>query len=377
LPIAGSDVHGLALSGVFPARDALAVTADLESRIKLLGLKPSKTARHTNVPTLKLHVPESLREPLGMIIAIALAHRPEIGPGDSFVVPNVNHKLTEDFFGKELVSIIGKFVPRRCNKAYLQGIDAIGGADNAPGKPKGYMLAALARSHKGGFGTLGRTTDIYLRDARFAGYSPEFIAREMFERGVLSFIPAILLEIYGGDQYRRLPVSVQTSLIGQLGLPAQSIERIATATERALERGQDAVRRVFGGIGRIPENTFGVLQNVASGNAPSRQDEWLCLMTAADRACPYPERACCLGCGYEIYTKSAMHMLMKEYARINGLCACAAPGERLRYTKILETAIFPAVMEILASVRVLYPGNDNSELLAIVEKGVKNVDEIL
>jgi hypothetical protein len=52
-------------------------------------------------------------------------------------------------------------------------------ADTSGSQPKGYMLAALARSHKSGFGTLPETTDIYLKDAKFSGYRPEFIAREM------------------------------------------------------------------------------------------------------------------------------------------------------------------------------------------------------
>lgn len=56
------------------------------------------------------------------------------------------------------------------------------------------MLAALARSHKGGIGTLPEITDLYLKDAAFSGYSPEFILMEMFERGILGFIPAMMLE---------------------------------------------------------------------------------------------------------------------------------------------------------------------------------------
>jgi hypothetical protein len=374
LPIARGEIHNLAVEGALPAAVALAVTSDLESRVKLLGLKPSKTASRSNVPSLKLFVPESLREPLGLIIAIALSHRPEVAPGDSFIVPSTNHKFTESFFGNGLTSEISRLVPRRCNKAYLQGIDAIGGADNAPGKPKGYMLAALARSHKGGLGTLGQTTEIYLRDAKFAGYTPEFIAKEMFERGVFSFIPSILLEMYGGEQYRQLPIRAQTSLITQLGLSAQNVERIAVATERALACSRETVRSVFGGTAGTPTGIFNALQNIASGNAPSRQEEWMCLMTATGYACPYPERACCLGCGYEIYTKSAMHLLMKEYVRISALRTSADIGEQLRYTRILETAIYPAVAEILLSARELYPENDRSELLAIVEKGVNYVN---
>ena len=68
--------------------------------------------------------------------------------------------------------------------------------EDEPGRPKGYMLAALARSHKGGIGSLPEITDIYLKDASFSGYRPEFILREMFERGIFGFIPAIMLERY-------------------------------------------------------------------------------------------------------------------------------------------------------------------------------------
>jgi hypothetical protein len=42
-------------------------------------------------------------------------------------------------------------------------------ADDSPVKPKGYMLAALARSHKGSVGNLAKTTEIYLKDAQFSG----------------------------------------------------------------------------------------------------------------------------------------------------------------------------------------------------------------
>jgi hypothetical protein len=144
-----------------------------------------------------------------------------------------------------------------------------------------------------------------------------------------------------------------------------------------MARSREVIRSIFSGIGDIPSNTFSVLQNIASGNAPSRQDEWLCLMTAAGSACPCPERACCLGCGYEVYTKSAMHTLMKEYVRLNRLRKGASGVELLRYTKILETAILPAVMEILASAQILYPGTDNSELLDIMERGVNYVNVLL
>ena len=99
------------------------------------------------------------------------------------------------------------------------------GADE-PGKPKGYMLAALARSHKSDIGKFAETTEIYLKDARFCGYSPEFIIRQMFERGIFSFIPAALLEIYTGEAYVKLPIISQTRLIGELGLSANQVDEL-------------------------------------------------------------------------------------------------------------------------------------------------------
>jgi hypothetical protein len=373
LPIERAEVHQLALSGKFPDAISRTVTRDLVARVQLLELKPSKTAKRGNVPNLKLFIPESLIVPLGLIIAVSLAHHPEIKPGNSFVFPSDNYRITKNFFGNEFTDAIGrrKFVPRRCNKAYLQGIEAVGGTDNPPGKPKGYMLAALARSHKSGVGTLAATTDIYLKDARFAGYTPEFIICEMFERGVFSFIPAVLLSAYAGEQYFQLPVRAQTTLIKQLRITAPEIEKVAEFIEQALERSRRAVNDMLSADNSITANVFTALQNIASGNAPSKQDEYLCLMSAAGRICPAPDRGCCLGCGYEIYTKSAMHTLMKEYVRLSSARLTAEHNENVRLAKILETAVLPAVFEILTAARSLYPGNDNSELMDILEKGME------
>lgn len=67
---------------------------------------------------------------------------------------------------------------------------------------KGYMLAALARSHKGSYGDFAKTTSIYLKDAKMSGYTPEFVAKELFERGVLSVIPSMLLKMVAGEEYQ-------------------------------------------------------------------------------------------------------------------------------------------------------------------------------
>lgn len=377
LPYSGEIMLQKISSRTFSKQEAAALADELVVRLKLKPMKPSKTSAHSNVPELKLFIPESLKVPLGIIISISLAHHPEINPGNSFVFSaygNLNN--IRGFFGEHFAKALGNrhFLSLRCNKSYLQGIDSAVSFDNAPGKPKGYMLAALARSHKGGIGTLAKATDIYLKDARFSGYNPEFIIREMFERGVFSFIPAVLLEMYAGSNYKMLPVSFQTMLIGEVGLAAHQIEWITAAADHALEKSRKVISTVLCDIANIRENIFTILQNIASGNAPGRCEEYLCLMTAAGLPCAFTDRDVCIGCGYEIYTKAAIHTLMKEYARLTRLKRLAKPPDAWRYEKILEQAILPAVSEMIGAAKFLYREADISEFLNVVERGIEYVD---
>ena len=367
-------------AGTFPEYEVLALADELEIRVASKEMKPTKTAAYENIPNLKLFIPESLRKPMGIIIAVALAHRPEIEPGDPFVSEVSNMMTFRKFFGREFAESAGggkHFSVRRCNKSYLQGIGSIECAEDAPGKPKGYILAALARSHKGGIGKLPEITDIYLKDANFTGYSPEFIAREMFERGVLSFIPAVMLEIYAGKEFKRLSVSSQTLMIRQVGLTPGNIENLVCAAESALHNAQETVNAAIRDGNMRREHIGAALQNIASGNAPSRVDICLCLMTALGRKCPYPERAGCIGCGYEIYTKSAVHLLMREFARLKNQRETAETGEAWRYSAMMERAVMPAVAEIIACVKMFAPGADIETLLDIVERGIEGNDRVI
>lgn len=369
LPFSGEIILKKIASRAFTSQDASLLTHDLSIRLKLKPMKPSKTSRYEGAPELKIFVPESLNVPLGFIIAIVLAHHPEIHPGASFVKPTNNLVNMRKFFGERFIGAIGnrRFNSRRANKSYLQGIDILG---DALGKPKGYMLASLARSHKRGIGSLSEITDIYLRDAKFSGYSPEFIISQMFERGVFGFIPAVLLEAYAGGEYIKLPVTAQTQLIREIGLPPHKIEWLAEATELAMIKSRKAVGKLLKSPMDIGVNISCILQNIASGNAPSRQNECLCLMTAIGFPCAFSERDSCIGCGYEIYTKTAMHTLMSEYASIVHIKNNAMPSEAQRYGKILEQAILPAVAQILTTMNFLYPEADMTEMLDIMERGI-------
>lgn len=366
LPYPADTVERMLRSGSYQDGDARGVAEELLLRLKYLPMYPSKTERYQGVPELKLFIPESLKAAMGLMITIKILHHKENEP---LVRPVQDIVSIRKFFGGQFIEALGerRFQTRRANKSYLQGIELV--TTDGPGRPKGYMLAALARSHKGGIATLPEVTDIYLKDAAFSGYRPEFILREMFERGIFGFIPALLLERYVGDGYRKLDVPQQTELIRCIGLDAGQMEEAALLVERSLAASREIVAS-------IPEGRLGeAIQMAASGAAVSRQPEMLCLRTAVGMPCCDPLRGGCIGCGYEIYTKAAFHLLMKEYTTITERKNNASGLERERLKNILSKGIIPAVGQMLKSLPMLYPGTDMEVMTGMLERRMKRTDD--
>ena len=365
LPYPQEVMKAMIEDGTYRDEDARGVSEELVFRLKYQPMHPSKTARYRGIPELKFYLPESMKTAVGWILSVRLVHHRN---GDPLVEPVQDLLSGKRFFGEAFAEALGnrRFQTRRANKAYMQGLELV--TEDAPGKPKGYMLAALARSHKGGIGSIPEMTDIYLRDAAFSGYRPEFILREMFERGIFGFIPAMMLERYAGDGYRRLDISRQTDLIRSIGLDALQIEEVTLLVETALERSREIVAA-------IPEEGLGeALQGIASGTAASRQEETLCLRTAAGLPCADPLRGGCIGCGYEVYTKAAFYLLMKEYVRISELKRKAQGAEKARLRNLLLHGILPAVGEMTASLPMLYPGAETGILLEMMERGMRDAN---
>jgi len=373
LPYPPEEVRQRIQGGTYLPETARGVAEEMMFRMQMKPLYPHKTKRYRAVPELKLFIPESILEPLGIIMSLSLSFRL---PDDPFV--DTNAKLSDirrffgDAFAKEAEN--KRLHPRRANKAYLQGLEMA--AADGPGKPKGYMLAALARSHKGGIGRLPEMTDIYLRDANFSGYSPEFILREMFERGIFGFIPALLLEMYEEKDYLSLGVAEQTKLIRAIGLDACQLEEITAVMMGSFHRASEIVHSLLREQCSDKRQLETTLQRIASGAAPAKQPECLCLRSAAGFPCAAPDRTGCMGCGYEIYTKSAVHLLTKEYVRLNRLRIDDDRPDSERLRLILEKGVLPAITEILSSIHILYPDAEMEPLLEIVERGVKDADSV-
>jgi hypothetical protein len=132
-------------------------------------------------------------------------------------------------------------------------------------------------------------------------------------------------------------------------------------------KSRNTVAGILNNPAAIKENVGAMLQNIASGAAPGKQDGFLCLMTAAGLNCPLPERSGCIGCGCEVLTKTTMYTLMREYSRLTTRMKDSADADAGRYAKIIEQVVLPAVAEMLAAAKLLYPEGDISGLLDIME----------
>jgi hypothetical protein len=93
-------------------------------------------------------------------------------------------------------------------------------------------------------------------------------------------------------------------------------------------------------------------------------------MIAAGFGCKDPDRSCCIGCGFEIYTKTILRLLMTEYSRLLTKKKTSGKAETVRCEAILKKAVLPAIAEMLSSSRHLYPDSDMKTLLDELERGL-------
>ena len=371
LPMEGLAMKASILAGSFTEKDAAGITRLWVQEIGAFRRPPGKTGGNRGIPELKVSIPKTIESAMGMILAVSASHHEGV-----FLARKpyclVTRSRLRRFFGEGLwpVDKAKGFQTRRANKSYLQGIE-MAGEDGTTGKVKGYMLAALARSHKGGIGTLPGMTGLYLKDASFTGLKPEFILREMFERGIFGFVPVLLMEMADRKAFRSLTVAAQTRLIRSVGLEAWQIERLAFAVSTAKEKARAVIRSIFMDPGDVKEElVMRVLRKIGADEAPAKHDFFLCVRTAAGMGCPSPDRSSCIGCGAEIYTREAFRELMREYLHLCVMYREAGGWEALRLSRILEEGVMPAVALAVESIGRLYPDADVSQYLDIVEEGI-------
>ena len=116
-----------------------------------------------------------------------------------------------------------------------------------------------------------------------------------------------------------------------------------------------------------PDQLLTVCHRIGNGEAFSKQGESICLLSALGRLCPYDERMHCVGCQYELQTKSTLLLLIGEFNRLNKQYAKVQSDlEKGKNRAILEKQLKPCLTEMLQALAEQYGEdvlNDYEEII--------------
>ena len=279
LTMAPEEVLSAVKDGIFPDADARITLSSIMYHMRCFPLKPSKTERFNNIPSIKFSVPESCEVHIGTLFAIAEAHHQLAGlSGEEPLIHIISdYESINRYMGEEIGSLFAcsNFRSRGMNKSYLQSIMMMTDEymdGTAEFHTKGYILAALARSHKGGFAEFAATTSRYVSN----GLTAESVARELWERKALSWTTKMLLDILTRGETATLPMNKQTELIKLMNLTPMECELIVRHTKKQRAKVQELLTQIFSTDDkRRQEAIILVLHRLGSGVAVSKQDECL------------------------------------------------------------------------------------------------------
>ncbi len=350
------------VDGTWSSSEARRTLLSITTRLTYLNLTPNKTKNASNVAQLKFHVPESCQVLIGTLLAICEAHfqlQIPYNAENPLIRQIKTYEKITSYMGEEIGNLFleRNFSSRSANKSYLQSVAML--ADDVLEEKselniKGYFLAALARRHKGDFNEFAQTTTTYLKDAQLGQLKPEMVAKELFERGVLSMIPSMLLTIVTRGKYKKLSPSQQTQMIKSLDLTPIEIEKTLELSIRADSRSQQALKTLVEN-NVDPEQLLTICHRIGNGEAFSKQGESMCLLSALGKLCSYDDRQHCVGCQYELQTKSTLLLLIGEFNRLNKQYQKLKNElERGKVRAILEKQIKPCLTEMLQALSEQY-----------------------
>ena len=360
--------------GTFSDDEAKAVLYSVLLHMSYISLVPNKTKNVSNVPDVKLHIPVSIESHFGRLLALAEAHHQLAGmtPEEPLIHPISDYTNIRRAMGDDIAELFLEmnFRSRKANKSFLQIIDLL--TDDILNEKdddfnvKGYILAALARSHKGSYGEFAQTTATYLKDNRLSGYTPEFVARELFERGVLSFTAHQLLKMIGGEAYSGLDAEKQTEAIQALDMSPELIERSIATVQKSYENAASIASEIY--CSESQEEIMSALNCIGNGDAFSKQGEVQCLISAFGKKCPYDDRLNCTGCVYEINTKATMFMMASEYRRLLKLYKSErSPAIKNKYKVLAQKTVIPEMIEMIECMEKFY-GEEPANTLRLILK---------
>lgn len=373
LPEPPEDVLEDIRDGAFSDENAKLVLCSVITHMMYIPLKPNKTKNIGNVTDVKLHIPTSVEVHFGRLLAISEAHHQLKGlsEDDPLIHPASDYESITRAMGDDIGELFlnMNFRSRKANKSFMQIIelmtDEILGSDENEYNVNGYILAAYARSHKGSFGEFAKTTMQYLKDNKLSGFTPEFVARELFERGVLSFSADMLLKMVGGKTYTKLDAKSQTKMIGELGLSPGVIEDSIALVQKSYNQAVDIAKEIYEG-GESEKDILSALNCIGNGTAFSKQGEIQCLLTAFRKACPYGDRTGCISCEYEISSKATMFLMASEYKRLLDLYNTETNlAVKEKYKHLAQKTVVPKMFEMIKCMEENY-GEEPAETLKLI-----------
>ena len=342
-------------TGTFSDADAIRTLKSITNRFEVLPLTPSKTSRYNNIEAIKLHFPISSEILFGRLFAAAEAHSQIAGTQDEPIIRKItSYKDITKNMGEEIGNLFlyKDFSPRSANKSYLQAIEGL--TDDILGEhsgTKGYILASHARSHKGNVNSfISDVTSTYLEDGKFKGMSLENIAFQYIERGVLSAIVSYLLKLMPSLHYDDLSDEEQTQLHSLIDISPLDAESTIAAVCRSREQARAIVTKLI--AGESEETLMTALERIVTGTAFSKRSSTFCLQIALGNPCANPCSQNCIGCGYEILTKSTLFYLISEYKRMKKLYQeVTSEFEKNKWRTLALEVVLPKINEMLTCLK--------------------------
>lgn len=357
LPYNAEEVIEKINDNTFTDNDARYVLLTITQRMSVLPLTPNKTSAHSNIPYVKFHIPKSCEVHFGKLFALAEAHRQLDGTPDEPIIRKIaTHKEIERYMGEEIgdLFLYNDFHSRSATKSYLQMLyqytDDVLDEDSEGISFKGYLIASFARSHKGDFNQFAQTTFEYLKDAKLNGLTPEFVAFELLERGVLSCITSMLLNMVTNKDYSKVNVKNQTVLTKKLNLSPNEVEKIVSIVTQAREQAQMVINKTM----QTEESILTILHRIGCGEAFSKDSDSLCLLTAINKVCPFDGRQC-VGCRFEISTYSTFYHMIEEFNRNYYTYQTVDDAfEKQKAKYMLKEFVIPKLNEMLTEIKENY-----------------------
>lgn len=88
-----------------------------------------------------------------------------------------------------------------------------------------------------------------------------------------------------------------------------------------------------------------------------------------EKICPFENRKNCIGCKYELHTKSTFYLILSEYKRLRSLYRTNQQIEtKIKVEKILRQVLLPALDEILQCINDQYGIESRKEYEELIRR---------